>query len=117
MYIYTCKDKDDNTKLFNYHYKVKNTIYLRYRDRNCRGTAKIESGEQIKINNECNLEFEDHSYIKYKIAYEKVESNNYSEEDIKKHIFQKAYYQYSYDSFPQLSYDDITINLVENILV
>ena len=80
---------------------------------NCRGTAKIEPGEQIKINNECNLEFEDHSYIKYKIAYEKVESNNYSEEDIKKHIFQKAYYQYSYDSFPQFSYDDITINLVE----
>ena len=23
------KDKDDNTKLFNYHYKVKNTIDLR----------------------------------------------------------------------------------------
>ena len=28
-------------------------------------------------------------------------------------LLQKAYYQYSYDSFPKLSYDDITINLVE----
>ena len=43
----------------------------------------------------------------YKIAYKNVASINYSEEDIKKHIFQKAYYQYTYDSFPQLSYDDI----------
>lgn len=113
-YIYTHKDKDDNIRLYVYHYKYKDNIYLRCKDRKCKGAGRLEKGKDIKIITECNLGYNHHSYVKYQNAYKKISNSDYDENDIKKYEFQKAFYEYQYECFPKLTYDDITMNLATN---
>jgi len=75
-YIYTNKDKDDNIKLYVYHYKYKDNIYLRCKDRKCKGAGSLEKEKDIKIITECNLSYNNHSYVKYQNAYKKISNSD-----------------------------------------
>ena len=78
----------------------------------CKGTAKQEKGN-IFPQTECTINYEDHSYVKYKMASNKISKNEFSEDDIKEKIYQQAYFEHMYNNFPKLSYDDICLNLLE----
>ena len=42
--IYSYRDRNNNKKLYVFHYSYKDTFYLRCKDRSCKGTSKLENG-------------------------------------------------------------------------
>jgi len=71
--LYTYTDEDNNIKLYSVKkfIKGKEDIFLTCKDRNCNGSSKynIESAK-ITIIHECLLLYNEHNYIKQKLAIE-----------------------------------------------
>ena len=110
--IFSYKDRNNNTILYVYHYTYKDTIYLRFKDRLCKGTARSNNGIIYPLIS-CNLKYEDHSYLRFKITCDKINENNNNEDDMKEKIFQQSYFENIHTNFPKLTYDDICLNLYE----
>ena len=93
--LYSCVDEDNIIKIYSVkkYIKGKEDIFLTCKDRNCKGTGKynIESAK-ITIINECSLLYNEHNYIKEKIAIDKIKSGDATNNDLTKDIYQSAYF-------------------------
>ena len=101
IYLYTIKSKTNNC------------IYLRCKDRKCLGKAVFKNNT-LTVTEECNIKYDKHNYIQLKNPSDKIKSNNVTKEEMKLHLYQKAYFLYHYQNFPNLIYDDISLNLIKD---
>lgn len=113
--IFFLKDKDNNDKMYSFHRVYKEYYYLRCSDRHCNGTAKYNTlSGIITENNQCNIEFENHSYAKESIIKKKIESNTIKKDEIENNIKnQEIYFKYMLSIHPLINYYDIVLLLHE----
>ena len=86
IYLYTIKSKTNNC------------IYLRCKDRKCLGKAVFKNNT-LTVTEECNIKYDKHNYIQLKNPSDKIKSNNVTKEEMKLHLYQKAYFLYHYQNF------------------
>ena len=85
------------------------------KDRECKGRAKfiIKTGEII-ITKECSINtFDNHNYVKEKIIKDKFKNNQINSENIREHLYQKIYFTETYLQYPNLTYNEILLNMIE----